>query len=387
MGRNFYQHQNMAATEKQHWGNVIDVIHTANEHLDDFNIFRNQVLMSLQKVIHVDTCNFFIYDDNLQAFNPVAINIREKYLQQYQEHYYRYDPFNLTHGYLQCRPVVSDSVLFQSSEFKNSIFYNDFLQSHDVSRQLVLFLRGNRRMLGFIGLHRSDEKAEFTTHELALAEAMVPMLSQSLEKAFQFDATQAKLTHYQTILNRSSAGVLMLSNKMTHLFSNDIAKGLLEEMRRQGFELATSNDSLHNLPKIVFDICRELRPQGTHKKTEGAAQTLQKDFTLRNGTTITLNAEILEQASTGFTPPLFVITFETKAEKQSRINEYLLQNEMGFTKREIELVHYLFKGLKNTEIAELLSITEGTVKNHLRNIFDKMGVTNRTSLIYEILSL
>lgn len=34
----------------------------------------------------------------------------------------------------------------------------------------------------------------------------------------------------------------------------------------------------------------------------------------------------------------------------------------------------VFKGFKNAKIADPLSISEGTVKNHLKNIFAKMGV-------------
>ena len=39
------------------------------------------------------------------------------------------------------------------------------------------------------------------------------------------------------------------------------------------------------------------------------------------------------------------------------------------------------RGLRNKEIADLLSITEGTVKAHLRTIFEKLGIDSRTKLI------
>ena len=38
------------------------------------------------------------------------------------------------------------------------------------------------------------------------------------------------------------------------------------------------------------------------------------------------------------------------------------------------------KGFRNKEIADKLSISEQTVKNHLHNIFDKLGVSDRLEL-------
>jgi DNA-binding NarL/FixJ family response regulator len=38
------------------------------------------------------------------------------------------------------------------------------------------------------------------------------------------------------------------------------------------------------------------------------------------------------------------------------------------------------QGYKNKEIAEKMFITEQTVKNHLHNVFDKLGVSDRLEL-------
>jgi DNA-binding NarL/FixJ family response regulator len=39
------------------------------------------------------------------------------------------------------------------------------------------------------------------------------------------------------------------------------------------------------------------------------------------------------------------------------------------------------QGWRNREIAQHLSITEQTVKNHLRSIYDKVGVSDRLELV------
>jgi two-component system, NarL family, nitrate/nitrite response regulator NarL len=50
------------------------------------------------------------------------------------------------------------------------------------------------------------------------------------------------------------------------------------------------------------------------------------------------------------------------------------------SEREREIVQLVAQGYRNREIGEKLFISEQTVKNHLHNIFDKLGVSDRLEL-------
>lgn len=50
------------------------------------------------------------------------------------------------------------------------------------------------------------------------------------------------------------------------------------------------------------------------------------------------------------------------------------------TPRELKLVNLVAGGLSNKQIAEKLYITEGTVKVHLHNVYDKLQVKSRVAL-------
>lgn len=72
----------------------------------------------------------------------------------------------------------------------------------------------------------------------------------------------------------------------------------------------------------------------------------------------------------------------------SRVLSKLLEREEGakeiaqvLTPREIEIVRMVARGLRNRAVAEQLAISEGTVKIHLHNIYQKLGVDGRLELV------
>ena len=59
---------------------------------------------------------------------------------------------------------------------------------------------------------------------------------------------------------------------------------------------------------------------------------------------------------------------------------YSRARALPLSQREREIVALVAQGFKNKEMAEKMFISEQTVKNHLHNIFDKLGVSDRLEL-------
>ena len=57
------------------------------------------------------------------------------------------------------------------------------------------------------------------------------------------------------------------------------------------------------------------------------------------------------------------------------------------SQREVEILRHLVRGMSNKEIASALSLTEGTVKNHMTRILDKLQVPDRTGAALKALDL
>ncbi|KIA89451.1 hypothetical protein OA86_07310 [Kaistella jeonii] len=59
-------------------------------------------------------------------------------------------------------------------------------------------------------------------------------------------------------------------------------------------------------------------------------------------------------------------------------------NSSQLNRRQKELLQMVSEGLSNKEIAEKLSITEATVKYHLRNIYAILDIKNRKDILAKL---
>ena len=66
----------------------------------------------------------------------------------------------------------------------------------------------------------------------------------------------------------------------------------------------------------------------------------------------------------------------------STLREALFSGELppDLTEREYEVAKLAAEGLRNSEIAEKLVVTESTVRTHLRTIFQKLQIDRRARL-------
>lgn len=59
----------------------------------------------------------------------------------------------------------------------------------------------------------------------------------------------------------------------------------------------------------------------------------------------------------------------------------------SLTNRETEILRLMASGIGNREIAEALSLSEGTVKNHVSSIFSKLDVGDRTKAVLRAIAM
>lgn len=59
----------------------------------------------------------------------------------------------------------------------------------------------------------------------------------------------------------------------------------------------------------------------------------------------------------------------------------MFNNNFGFSENDIQIINLLFKGYTDDEISQKLHMSRSLIRLHLKNLFIKMEVKNRTQLI------
>ncbi len=78
--------------------------------------------------------------------------------------------------------------------------------------------------------------------------------------------------------------------------------------------------------------------------------------------------------------PMFVDLYSSESSNQGKDINWKFR-KFDLSSREIEIIELVLAGKSNREIAETLNISINTVKKHLYNIFNKVGVDSRSQLI------
>jgi DNA-binding NarL/FixJ family response regulator len=160
--------------------------------------------------------------------------------------------------------------------------------------------------------------------------------------------------------------ILLLDLKMPHLDGLAALSVLQQQNNRTKVIVLTASDDKNEFVQAMKLGCSGIVLKQT------APELIVKSIRKVNGGEIWLDshttAAVMRQfASPG--EPGGPANGNTKTRERSPLSQ-----------REREIVQLVAQGFKNKEMAEKMFISEQTVKNHLHNIFDKLGVSDRLEL-------
>jgi DNA-binding CsgD family transcriptional regulator len=358
---------------------VIRIGRTAME-CDQVDELRREVVGLLRDTFRVEKINFFLVrqypSPRLDLENVISLGVEKKYLTLFRQRYYKTDPFFKTISNLKA--VVTTGNIISFGDLIKSEYYNDFLEPQSIHYQMTIYLRSGGKLLGALALFRSKSEKDFSLHENAKGELLASQLTGALEKSIYID----KVNKSKEVINSICPdlpykGLIVLDESLEPVYINEEAKKTIPSLTE---ERELWEDSLFPLPKELYIQCKQLTEcskQGEDSSTSREAKILDKS----TGQTTSTNLRLINYSRDS---GLYLICMNQN-ESGSLLANHLKQ--FGLTRRELEVTGLVCEGFKNSEIGEKLFISEYTVENHLRSIYEKLGVKNRTSMAYKVMYL
>ncbi|QAA32222.1 response regulator [Clostridium manihotivorum] len=205
-----------------------------------------------------------------------------------------------------------------------------------------------------------DEKLLLESLELIL----------SMNEAFEIVGLAKEGKEALEILEKKQADIALVDLNMKGMAGQDLILKIKSVYSSMKILVLTTFYDEENIVNAVRNGA-----DGYLLKDAGTKVIVQGIFNVMNGQSIldskvmTALADIMSKRST-----------ENKY-KEKYAEAEILKN---LTEREIEICQLLSDGYTNSQIAEFLYISEGTVKNYISTIYDKTGIKDRTLLALKL---
>lgn len=171
---------------------------------------------------------------------------------------------------------------------------------------------------------------------------------------------------------RSVPGILIYSMTGGLLFANEESIVLLPELRKNIKNKSRALDEIH---KLCEEVIQTVEKEDNENCNLNSA--ILRD---REGTSYYMRAFYLGGAGTGISQGQILILIE-KIILRHEPNFENVQSKFGLTSRELEVLKLLSTGLTTEELSEKLLISEDTIKDHIKKLMSKMGVSSRSAII------
>ena len=240
--------------------------------------------------------------------------------------------------------------------------YRDIMRPIGLGDELRVALTAGQDCWGYLCLHRTDHPRGFTSAEAAFVARAGPHIAHALRQSVLLHG-QSVLLHGQSVLLHGPVpaggprpGVLVLAGDLSVAAATPEAEALLEQLE----------PAPHlPLPTVVYAVVAALRterpdPSARVRAASGAWLALHASHLA--GADADRVAVVIEPCSPRATVPIRLAAF-------------------GLSPREAEVARLVLRGASTQAISAALHISPHTVQDHLKHVFDKLGVRSRRDLV------
>jgi DNA-binding NarL/FixJ family response regulator len=186
---------------------------------------------------------------------------------------------------------------------------------------------------------------------------------------------------FEQACNEAPIAMILYDSTGTPVFMSPGAQAIFSKFSTGS---RTRTKPPYGLHPTVVKLLRNLYAKSITTRRRKRSNRAETEWVIPDGTELKVLMMILERDIKDPFGNDYILVMTKVPEKELPFDTDTFAIRYGLSRREKELVTLIFQGLSNMEIGEQMFISEHTVKVHLKHIFDKVGVKNRTSLIRKL---
>jgi DNA-binding CsgD family transcriptional regulator len=280
------------------------------------------------------------------------------------------------------RIVLSDEIV-PLSYLRSTLYFDEVLRPQDVAHNAMIALAAKNDFRVAFNLCQSEQRGPLENGGQRFLERLVPHMRRSFELGFRVEAYHALQRAEYHVLDRLSAGIILLDRRARIVYANAAARSLDTDrggalsLRNATFA-ARSAQHAQRLAELIRAVLRGApaasmsvpRPEDGRLLTILMSSIRGRDFD--------------RFASLHMRDAAILLIIADPAHRAG-VPAGLIMDAYGLTQAEARVALAAAAGISIPDIASQLALSHNTVKTHLRKVFAKTA-TNRQAELVRLMS-
>lgn len=381
----------MGRLTSKDYRDILNLVYLANR-CEDIDSFINTLFPSIMQVFHAECVTFQRikgYPQHTEivvsrSFKSDSRNLHEDkfYPNLYKDSFYQYSPL-LKQAISSSKTVLKcgDSISFR--DWDRSVLYNEFIRPQHLYWELFLTLRWKNNLEGMITLWRSKKQLDYEDREVVKAAMLASHFGVAIHNGCLISQINKRKNHSLSADEANNEGLLWLDHNFTPSFFNAEARNIcLQLLSKIPYNTSDLEKSEFPIPSCIIKDCSDLLD--LLKAEEQLILSPKETIVFAgSGKKFRIECSLIWKADQINSMPNFMVTLSDLSDEKKL--ETTLQARFQLSRRELDVIHYLTRGLSDDEIGEKLYISRQTVHTHIKNIYKKLGVKSRVELYRRVI--
>jgi len=264
------------------------------------------------------------------------------------------------------KQVLSISDIMSYDKFEETEYYIDFLKKDNLYYEIAVPLSIGNKLIGGIGVFRSKEEGCFENKDVEILKCLSTHIAYYINQKNKIAKLKDENFLYKNSTYNLPIGLIIIDENKNIINCNDKAKSICSSLT-----ISKENNPVKSiLNNIISDI--DLSKINVNSHLCNKYENYIFKITLSRVPNIYNNIE------------KYFNIYISDENKREIVDLSYMSKVYDLSKRELEIIKSISKGLTNSEIGEELFISKNTVRTHIDNIFNKLNVNSRIEILNKL---